>query len=584
MQPPRRCRHIAGSFEELLKRGARHIVRPTCGLCGEAALLEYKFQDRRICRECYTKNLKAECCICKRMKQICSRIDGKPRCAACHVRDPQNHEICSICKALAYPRVRPNGRPICQLCYEAPKHVCTNCGKHAPAQTTEPRVLCKECYEVIVLGKPVRVLPRAKHRPMRQRVCATCGERRLCTNFLGDQPKCADCAGRPKLECVSCRRERPVQAIWEIGPVCNTCYDGKRGMCNRCDHEGLVIKYRHNAICHECAGKPSQSKCGGCGHREGLYERGRCARCVLDRKLTDLLRDTSGEFASELLPLKNLLLEHPSPESVLGWLRKSPKATHVLGALARRELEASHVAFDNLGGAPSISFLRSLLMSSAVLPEQSRNFSLLLPWLERFLSRCPAAHRPLLSAFAQWHVFRRLRDKARFGDITESSNRWARARLRCAAVFLKFLDSKGHTLNTCQQALLDEWLAEGSTSAYLVRDFVCWAYRRNLMRQHVVPLRKVKKPVDPIDADARWAIIRRLITDDTIPVGLRVAGALNLLFGQHVSRIVRLTDAHVINIDEETCVVLGREPTPLPQPFARLILDLVKRRRSQKWS
>lgn len=130
--------------------------------------------------------------------------------------------------------------------------------------------------------------------------------------------------------------------------------------------------------------------------------------------------------------------------------------------------------------------------------------------------------------------------------------------------------------------MLDEWLAGGSTSAYLVRDFVFWAHRRNLMQQLVVPLRNVKTPVEPIDTEARWASIRRLIRDGTVPGDLRVAGALNLLFGQHVSRIVRLTDTHVINIGGETCVVLGREPAPLPEPFGRLILELVELRRRQK--
>ncbi|HET6895008.1 MAG TPA: hypothetical protein VFH72_06460 [Candidatus Baltobacteraceae bacterium] len=296
----------------------------------------------------------------------------------------------------------------------------------------------------------------------------------------------------------------------------------------------------------------------------------------------ELLRDPNGEIVTALTPVKQLLLEHPNSEPVLGWLRKSPKAAQVLGALARRELELSHATFDRLGDTRDISFLRSLLMSSGALPERSHSFSLLLPWLERFLSRCTAEHRPVLSAFAQWHVFRRLREKAGFGDITESSNRWARARLRCAAAFLKYLDVKGNTLKSCHQALLDEWLASGSTSAYLVRDFVFWAYRRNLMQQHIVPLRKVKSPVEPIDVEARWTVIRRLIGDDTISTDLRVAGGLNLLFGQQASRIARLTDAHVISINDETCVVLGREPLPLPEPFGRLILELVELRRRQK--
>lgn len=569
--------------EELLTRGARNVVRPECALCNEAVLLEYAYGFRRICRACYTANLKDECSRCKRVKNIRSRIEGQPLCPACHVRDPRNHEICSVCKTLSFPQVRPNGRPVCQLCYEPPNHRCTECGEMAAAHTKRPRVLCSECYGTVVLGKPPRKrLHRSHKRVLRQRVCATCGEKRLCTNFLSDEPQCTECAGRQTRPCSSCERDRPVQAIWSIGAVCNGCYDGKAGTCSRCGLEGLTIKFKQDLLCHTCAGKPTQSVCSNCGHLEGLYERGLCARCVLDNKLTSLLIDATGTISAPLLPVKQLLLEHPRSESVLGWLRKSPRAAQLLSAIARGEIELSHPSFDRLGEDRSITFLRSVMMSSGVLPERSRSFSLLLPWLERFLTRCPSSDRSILSAFAQWHVFRRLRDKAHHGDITEGSNRWARARLRAAAAFLKFLSTDGHSLETCNQSLLDRWLADGMTSAYLVRDFVLWAHRRNLMQQFTVPLRKVVNATEPIEQDVRWQIVRRLISDSRIAVDLRVAGALHLLFGQHVSRIVRLTDSHIVEIEGATCVVLGREPVPLPEPFASLITDLVCLRRAQK--
>lgn len=555
---------------------------PECALCDEAVPLAYAYGARRVCRGCYTKNLKAECSRCGGHKSVCSRIDGEPICTACHVRDPRNHEICSICKTPAYPRARPSGRPVCQLCYEPPKHRCTECGEMAPAQTTRPRVLCGRCYTSVVLGKPpVRRLGASK-RAMRRRVCSTCGQRRLCTNFIGDEPQCTDCAGRPARTCASCRRSRPAQAIWSIGPICNGCYDGKPGVCGRCTRKGLTIKFRQEALCHACAGKPTQSICQGCGHLEGLYERGHCAGCVLDERLTAILQDLTGEMSARLIRLKNLLLEHPSPEVVLRWIGGSKKAVQILKSLARDELELSHATLDELGEARSISFLRCLLMSSGVLPERSQRFFLLSPWLERFLRRCAPADRSVLSAFAQWHVFRRLRHKGQHGDISEGSNRWARARLRAAAAFLKHLTAKSHSMKTCNQHLLDEWLAAGSTSAYLVRDFVAWAYRRNLMPELTVPLRKVVSATNPIEHDTRWAIIRRLIDDATIAIELRVAGALTLLFAQHVSRIVRLTDAHVVNIGDDTCVVMGREPTPLPEPFSALIVQLVQLRRGQQ--
>ncbi|MCQ8194324.1 hypothetical protein [Streptomyces rugosispiralis] len=75
--------------------------------------------------------------------------------------------------------------------------------------------------------------------------------------------------------------------------------------------------------------------------------------------------------------------------------------------------------------------------------------------------------------------------------------------------------------------------------------------------------------------DSRWAALSederldalgRLLTDAEIPMRLRAAGVIVLLYAQPVSRIVRLSVDDVIRDDDAVLLRLGEPASPVPAP------------------
>jgi hypothetical protein len=62
--------------------------------------------------------------------------------------------------------------------------------------------------------------------------------------------------------------------------------------------------------------------------------------------------------------------------------------------------------------------------------------------------------------------------------------------------------------------------------------------------------------------------------DNIIALDIRVGGSLVLLFGQHLSRIVRLTTDRIADNDHAVTLVLDRTPISLPEPLAALMVEL----------
>jgi hypothetical protein len=82
-------------------------------------------------------------------------------------------------------------------------------------------------------------------------------------------------------------------------------------------------------------------------------------------------------------------------------------------------------------------------------------------------------------------------------------------------------------------------------------------------------------PHRPLDAEERWAIARRLLTDDSHETRDRVAGLLILLYGQTPARVCRLTTAHITQDGNGATLQLNQTPLKLPPPLDRLALQLV---------
>ena len=83
--------------------------------------------------------------------------------------------------------------------------------------------------------------------------------------------------------------------------------------------------------------------------------------------------------------------------------------------------------------------------------------------------------------------------------------------------------------------------------------------------------RRAQTTLDPISEDDRWGRLRRLLTDEQPPLGVRAAGALALLYGLPVSRIGELRADDMARRDDQTYLDLGPQPLLVPPAVAPLL-------------
>lgn len=77
----------------------------------------------------------------------------------------------------------------------------------------------------------------------------------------------------------------------------------------------------------------------------------------------------------------------------------------------------------------------------------------------------------------------------------------------------------------------------------------------------------------PIDHATRLRQARDLLRDDTLELPARIGGALLLLYGQPVTRIVTLRLDQIHLVDGRVLLQLGDEPIELPPPLAYLVRE-----------
>ncbi|MFK0297524.1 hypothetical protein ACIQU6_44735 [Streptomyces sp. NPDC090442] len=65
------------------------------------------------------------------------------------------------------------------------------------------------------------------------------------------------------------------------------------------------------------------------------------------------------------------------------------------------------------------------------------------------------------------------------------------------------------------------------------------------------------------------------MTSDDLPLMERIAAALILLYAQPVRRLIRLTVHDVQHDGDQVALLLGDPPTPVPEPFAKLLLGYI---------
>ncbi len=144
--------------------------------------------------------------------------------------------------------------------------------------------------------------------------------------------------------------------------------------------------------------------------------------------------------------------------------------------------------------------------------------------------------------------------------------------------FLGFLSDRGLLLSTARQSDIDDWFATAS-NPFMALDFITWARRRRRCGRLKVPTKQPKS--SPGCPPARLAeITRRLLTDEDVALGDRVAGLVVVLFAQQVARVSEPRLSDLVQTDGELLLQLGPEPVVLPPPMA----ELLSRYADERWN
>lgn len=523
---------------ELIARGSTSLQTPACIGCGTTGRPLTRTDLGAMCQPCAHRHNTKVCSRCGTDKPVAGRTaDGQPICERCR-RRTRGHRRCGICGKTTTIVVR--------------------------AHDDHPDI-CADCYR----------------RP--QAVCSRCGRLRRCSFADTDTPICPTCTPRTTAVCAHCRQSRPPTARWPEGPVCDPCYNAalqRRGPCAGCGTlRRLIAPPGPQAqLCADCADITDPMAghvCGDCGREDKLYEPARCASCALRRRAALALTGPTGQMPAAYLPVFDAITAARNPRTALNWLRNGAGAA-VLAEIVAGQLKVSHDALDAHPHRQGADYLRHVLVAGQVLPNRDENLSRLQRWVTATLAGIDdPADRRLVQAYATWRVLHQLRRRATAQPLPRTPTGHARVRIGAAVEFLAWLRSRHLMLADLGQGDLDLWLTTAGPAAPDVRDFLTWAADHHHARPLTVPGRS-RHDGPATSPEQRWALLARLLHDDTLDLTDRVAGALLLCYGQQLSRITTMTRDQVTHRDDGTVLLrFGHGEITVPEPLAGLLVALL---------
>ncbi|MER5793260.1 hypothetical protein [Streptomyces sp. NPDC001980] len=263
------------------------------------------------------------------------------------------------------------------------------------------------------------------------------------------------------------------------------------------------------------------------------------------------------------------------PVSTLHWLSDSPSA-RLLIHLATAHQPISHNLLDELPSGHAERYLRHLLIATGILPPRNDDLERIPAWLDGLLADRPPHHGRLVRPFTTWVLLRRARRRAADRLHTTSAAQRIRRRVRQTLQLLDWLDAQHLDLATLDQDLLDTWLS-ASRSHYEVKQFLDWAAQHGLTGLHTIttPTNAAAGPV--LTEEDRWRQLRRCLTDAALPLEVRVAGSLVLLYGvsgEHQRQMT--TDEIHGSAPYKTFLRIGPSSLWIPPRLAELLHQLAQ--------
>ncbi|MFT3851354.1 MAG: hypothetical protein QM733_01215 [Ilumatobacteraceae bacterium] len=391
-----------------------------CGRCGTTTPTVTIIDGVRVGRCCYVPP-GLRCSVCGQAKGERPWRTRRPICADCAAKP---HTPCAAC-GLDAPVPEPGQSACCHRCDQGATAVCRACGMPTVNRDRDDRPRCVDCYQ-----RPVRVCGRCGRQRVIVRLavgddpelcgvcwhgpivaCDSCGLERPCRGERTGLMLCDRCQRARRGEhrqCAFCGHVRPVYAHWPNEPVCVSCYQRHRattGTCPVCQRHGRLLRHtRGQPTCGDCLGLGG-GVCGRCGaDNEPLWDRGRCRRCSLADRLTDLFGEPATRNTRGLDGIHDALAAAPSPRAVLDWLR-NPGPRQLLESIATGQLAATHHAFDQLEPSATVEHLRHLLVATSVLPPRDPVLANLERWIDDLIDHTANTdHASLLRLYARWKI------------------------------------------------------------------------------------------------------------------------------------------------------------------------------------
>ncbi|MFJ3365678.1 hypothetical protein [Streptomyces anthocyanicus] len=266
-------------------------------------------------------------------------------------------------------------------------------------------------------------------------------------------------------------------------------------------------------------------------------------------------------------------------DELLLWLsHQRPK--QILRTLAEGTGPVTHATLDEMPESKAVTYLRAALVATDVLPARDEQLASLERWMSVFLQQVgDRQERALISRFATWVHLRRLRSRARRRPVTHGQCQTARHDIYAAVALQRWLRQRGSGLATCDQAQIDEWLAQTGRKHTQARSFLMWSAARGHSPAVHVPPRGTSRGTERlVEEDERWKISKRLLHDADLALTDRVAGCLVVLYGQPVSRLAQLTTDRIFAEAGGVQLQLGSRPVEIPEPLGSMLLELARSR------
>ncbi len=521
-----------GELINALRSYGIELPEPTCVRCKRTGIQLVVSDEGGVCENCRRRQLATACSSCKKVKVVYGR--------------------------------GPTGSALCSACTPKPKRLCSKCGKIrqiALRSKDGSGDICDSCFRGHIA------------------ICRVCHRERPCNFVASGNPICASCSPRRKERCSHCDKLLHPTVQWKEGPVCEPCYRAalsRRGICVTCLTERRLVHPPGPSAnqCVDCSGAPDLLRCRLCNAEERPYRHGLCIRCVLREQANSLIIDINGPLA----PIYQAIISNPQPFSAYNWITKSASAT-IIAELAKGNIALTHEALDIHPNKRVANLVRQMLVAHNILPVRNDSLVELEAWVATRLDEVPTPeNRRMLRSYATWRVLRRIRERAAISNRVNTPIAYSKNCLIGAIAFCAYLDSTQIGITECRQSNIDKLFDETPLLAQHTRDFLDWAIKQKIVDRLVIPKTRSRAGT-AMDDETRWAIIHRLLADNSLEVGDRVAGCLVLLYGQTISRIATLTLDQLTISNENVYLALGATRIEVQQPLANLIIKLVNNKR-----